>query len=514
MKKMVSLLLALVMLAACVSAVAEKYVSDEPVTLKLCVDEVGVAGASYADNLPVYQRIEELTGVTIEWEVIPTDFETVMSTRIASMMELPDILSVNVPNSTLIKSGVIIPLDGLVNENTPNLLRLLEENPDVAPTMYSADGVLYFLPCRMISFEGLAANPITFEVRYDWMQRLGIEDMPETIEDWHELLVAIRDNDPNQNGEADETPFCTTNQYGAKVFASAWGIDWMNDFYLDDEGIVQYAWNTEAARDYLATMRDWYAEGLIAADYLSGRDHWARMLEDNTGVSYWCAASGCDWCNDYNEKNPDTCDWLPVNPPLNVYTGEESFLPVNMTERIALNKLSITTMCENPEIAIKWLDFMFSDEGQRLTNVGIEGESYTLNADGSLNYLPKYWTDTDCWENRKRAGIEPSRYIPHILGDEYFAGMCIPYSERVMERCTPLVDYFRPALPTYSPTAEEDAVLSAVMTDIKTYTEEMINKYIIGTEDLDSFDAFVEKLDSIGLDEVIAIKQEQYERNN
>ncbi len=519
MKRFLSCLLAAAMLLCSTALAQEKIVTDEPFSIKLIVEDVGVAGASYEDNLPIYQEIEKRTGVSVDWETVATssdsaEYDTLISTRLAAMADLPDLLCSKANANMLINSGAIIPLDDLVAQHAPNLQKLLEDNPDVTPTLYSADGTLYFLPSRLLPFEGLAANPITFVVRKDWMDKCGIEKMPETIDEWHDLLVAFRDMDPNGNGLKDETPFCADSVYGAMVFACAWGIDWMNDFYLDENGKVTYAWNTEAARDYLATMRQWFAEGLIAPDYLSDRDMWSRMLEDQVGVSYWGAASGCDWCNDYNEKNPDTCDWLPVDPPKNVYTGEESFLPTANYERVSPRKMAITTACEDPVKAIKWLDYLFSDEGLRLTNIGIEGESYTLAEDGSIQYTPKYWTDADSWENRKRFGLEPPQTFPHVLGMEYFNGISLGYSTRVMERCYPLADCFKPVLPTYTPTEEEDMVLSAAMPDIETYTDEMINKFIIGTEPMEKFDDFVSKLDAIGLSDILEIKQAQYERNN
>ena len=50
------------------------------------------------------------------------------------------------------------------------------------------------------------------------------------------------------------------------------------------------------------------------------------------------------------------------------------------------------------------------------------------------------------------------------------------------------------------------------MTDIQTYQQEMFYKFILGDESLDNYDAFVEQLESMGIDEVVAVKQAQYDR--
>ena len=44
--------------------------------------------------------------------------------------------------------------------------------------------------------------------------------------------------------------------------------------------------------------------------------------------------------------------------------------------------VGITTACKDPVRAIKFLDYLCSDEGQVLINWGIEGVNYTLDADG------------------------------------------------------------------------------------------------------------------------------------
>lgn len=61
-------------------------------------------------------------------------------------------------------------------------------------------------------------------------------------------------------------------------------------------------------------------------------------------------------------------------------------------------------------------------------------------------------------------------------------------------------------------TADEADRLLFLQADMKTYTKEMIQKFIMGTESLDKYDAFLNQLDAMGLDEVLEIKQAQYDR--
>ena len=74
MKRIVALLLAALLVFTGAAMAEGKTVSEEPVTLKYAVSEVPVSGCSYADPLPVWKVLEEVTGVTIDWDVIPTEY--------------------------------------------------------------------------------------------------------------------------------------------------------------------------------------------------------------------------------------------------------------------------------------------------------------------------------------------------------------------------------------------------------------------------------------------------------
>ena len=55
-------------------------------------------------------------------------------------------------------------------------------------------------------------------------------------------------------------------------------------------------------------------------------------------------------------------------------------------------------------------------------------------------------------------------------------------------------------------------MINSIYTEIQTYKDEMINKFIMGKEPLDNFDNFVETLNSMGIEEVLAVEQAAYDR--
>ncbi|GMK37457.1 hypothetical protein PCCS19_05110 [Paenibacillus sp. CCS19] len=69
-------------------------------------------------------------------------------------------------------------------------------------------------------------------------------------------------------------------------------------------------------------------------------------------------------------------------------------------------------------------------------------------------------------------------------------------------------------MPPVSIAVEDSSRYASIMTDVNTYKDEMILKFIMGAEPLDKFDRFVETLKGLGIDEAIQIQQSALERYN
>ena len=72
--------------------------------------------------------------------------------------------------------------------------------------------------------------------------------------------------------------------------------------------------------------------------------------------------------------------------------------------------------------------------------------------------------------------------------------------------------YKSPSFPQVRPTLDEQDVLNRLQTDLNTYKTEWFDKFVTGQEPLSKFDEFVDGLNRLGAQEVIAVKQQQYER--
>ena len=75
-----------------------------------------------------------------------------------------------------------------------------------------------------------------------------------------------------------------------------------------------------------------------------------------------------------------------------------------------------------------------------------------------------------------------------------------------------LQQYMRNPWPFIYATADESSIISQYLVDITTYVEEMHVAFITGTASLDTFDNYLESLKNMNLDQILKVRQAQYER--
>ena len=136
-------------------------------------------------------------------------------------------------------------------------------------------------------------------------------------------------------------------------------------------------------------MHQWYEEGLIDPDFVSveatdigGHDE-ELLRSDNIGV-WWANANSI---SNYYSMCPTENFSIQ---PLNVYATDDHADHTSSVGRLFGNSISVagtclSATCSNPEAALAWLNFWYTEEGSMLQNYGVEGESYHL-VDGKVEY--------------------------------------------------------------------------------------------------------------------------------
>lgn len=75
-----------------------------------------------------------------------------------------------------------------------------------------------------------------------------------------------------------------------------------------------------------------------------------------------------------------------------------------------------------------------------------------------------------------------------------------------------LEQYIKAPFPAVYATEEEASIISLYLVDIQTYVEQMNVAFISGNSDMSTFDSYLTTLKNMNIEELIKIKQDQYNR--
>lgn len=467
--------------------------------------------------------MEERTNVHINWQVCGQTemlerFQVVLSTG-----EYPDIL---IPAGTNvypggyeqgIADGVLVDMDPLT-EYMPNYMLLVNSDPEVRKMAAYDDGKFHGIKTIQGTDTEIKGPGAVFGPTYrsDLLEKMG-EELPTTIEGWHQLLIKCRD--------AGMTAPMTLESDGGTALSLAWGVntDWSTNYWQYDysTGTVTYSPLVPAFEDWLKTMRDWYAEDLIDKNFTAGAaiitGDYSNIENDQTMLfDIWFGFQNGTFLHDAGFVSNENV-YMQGFPGVSLEEGGEVIKCVG--DSPVGQELFVTTAVKDPVIAAKWLDYCFTQESADFRYYGIEGESYTIE-NGEKTY-----TDAIL---HPEGDLTPSDQLGYYAMRTYGIGysnqqagdrLSIATSPNGRSAQIESIDLWAsPEKSIHLPAgvalnAEESELCNQYMTDIQTLVQEYMVKFIIG-EDTTPYSEFVEKLKSYHVDECVACWQAAADRYN
>lgn len=505
-------------------------VTQEPVTFKiLATSSTQIEDLATNEFTKWY---EEKTNVKIEWEIVPSeDALTSLNVRLAGG-DLPDLImgfSINRDLLALYGSqGVFLPLNDLIDEHGKEIARAFNEYPLFRPAITAADGNIYAFPELNDCFH--CQNPQKLWVYKPWLDALGLA-VPTTVEEYHALLTAIRNNDPNGNGSADE--IALTTNVSATQPAGQFPEYLVNAFgyaprrprlVVNSEGAIQAAYTQEYWKQAVAWMKQLYDEGIIPPEAFT-QDSTQLLGQGNNPdvpilgtVPYLYPGQFMD-IDSINGGR--WTDYVAI-PPLAGPDGYK-YSPHYPYDPFQVGKLIITSACENPDVAVKWADAFYNleitmrsqegnlDEQWRWATpdeVGIDGKpaiwKRLVSWDGSQNFCwrqhaPSYRSSTfrlgeaTAPEDANKS-LEPILY--RETNDNYF-----PYSTPSEWVVPPL--FF---------SSDDATILADNGEAILTYAEQTMALSITGQFDIEGqWEEYLSTLEQMGLPLVLETYQKAYD---
>jgi putative aldouronate transport system substrate-binding protein len=464
---------------------------------------------NYGDT-EIAKELTKKTGIKVEWLAPVVGQEKEQLNLMIASSDLPDIIEWNWAGDfpggpeKAINDGIFIKLNDVIDKYAPNLKKKYTDHPEWLKAAKTDSGTLYSFPFfrgdpYLQVFRGIV-------VRQDWLEDLKLP-VPETIDDWTTTLKAFKDN----KGSTAPLTFATT-AYMESAFLGAYGIS--SGIYVDN-GKVKYGNIDPAFKDYLTQLRKWYTDGLLDKNVGSVDDKTqdANMTSSKSGVTIGNVGGGIGKWQPVLQTN-DPKGKLGPAPYAVLKKGDKPEFG-QYDQAYTGPSAAITKSCKNVEVAARFMDYGYSNEGEILYNFGIEGVSYNM-----VNNYPTY-TDLIMKNPDK---LSPAAIMPkYIRGNsngsfvqrkEYMEQYAALPQQKDAIKTWMNTNASKHVIPKISYTSQESSEIATITNQINTYTSEMNLKFIMGVESLDNFDKYVSQLKKLGIDRYIQINQDALDRYN
>lgn len=470
---------------------------------------------SNLNEVPFFQEWQKRTGVKLKFTQPATGQSKEAFNVMLASGELPDMVEYDwlsgFPGGPekAINDGYILKLNDMIDKHAPNLKKYLKDHPDV-DKMVKTDNGSYFVFPFIRDHEDLMVYQGTM-LRKDWLDELGLP-VPETMDEWYTTLKAFKEK------KGSKAPLSFLSKPRAMegiyngAFIGAFGIHRL--FYIDNNQ-VKFGPAQPEYKQFLATFRKWYEEGLLDKNF-PGMDSKALDANITSGVSgamIGNAGSGIGkWLPALQAKDPKA-DLIAAPYPVMKKGDKPKFGQKDFAFTSITGNVAISAKTKNAELAVKMLDYGYGEQGHLFFNFGTPVVSYNLE-----NGYPKY---TDLIMNN------PEKLAPAQAMSLYFRGSyggTFIQDKRYIEQYLTLkqqkdalavwknTDNDKYGLPPVSPTPQEATEMAKIMNDVNTLVDEASLKIILGSEPLDYFDKYVEKLKTLRIDRAVEIQNAALDR--
>lgn len=482
---------------------------DEPTTLSYFVADdsnAAIMTTDWNDN-EFYQEMERRTGVHLEFEMVSSaDYQTNFNLMIASG-NLADMIYVGASYyaegvDAAIDDGYFLDLTDLVDEYMPNYekVRTSDVQYELLSTTDSGRlGAVYELR------QSKQGPWLGLWIRQDWLDDLGL-DTPVTFDDYHEVLTAFK----NEKGATAPLILNFSGSDGEFGTMSG-GLNVLNSWQLDETGKVNFGPYMDAWKEYVTIMHQWYTEGLIDPDFMATDERTADMAKVVTGASGVFAAL-YTMPSVYEAASEDpNMNLAPVNPPV-MNEGDEGH--IRLRDSYTSGNTAISADSENWEVALRWLDYLYTEEGALLANYGVEGDTFEFDENGEPVFTDKILNNENGWTMTQTvasylcpsAGIANwSDWTRELAGVPEKDQACYDVWSEFSD------DWRLPSSVTL--TQDESTERAALYADISTIVKEQTAQFISGALDIESnWDAYISALEASGMERAIEITQAAYDR--
>ena len=556
-RSMLSLLIALALLMACVPALATIEIQGDPRIAQEGEDitfTVFQALTSTVEDLSYEKNqatkiITDATGIKLEFITAPAADKLTKLNLLLNSGDYPDIISAvgtlsRAEMAMYADQGIFVDMSEYITpELAPNAYEIFASNAAAKLVCTGTDGGIYSLPEINECYHCLHGNGRAWYYM-PWMAQYEA-GVPTTTDELEAYLKWILETDVNGNGDAtDEVPlaFPKDNNNRFIIWISNFFQPYTSDHYrVEADGTISALFVNEEYKQTLEYANKLYSEGLILEDCFSVATEDLRTVgEDPNGarlgvVVGWGPEDGV-------AKAGTTLRWYeygllsPVEGPTGaryaVYSGDWGSVRSGWF---------VTDICENVEYATRLGDLLLDEYFGYTTYIGPKGVSWDDPNEGALGFngqpaqfreLVAYGTqETNCsWDQSNIT----NRYVDFRMSQEaegvdlihqYLDGdFSLKEEVAKLGSYNEVMKYYEceknlhpyiidestivPSLLYADDVADQVADATAL---VDAYRTEMLAAFVTGTRSLDEYDQYVQEMNDMGLGIILDAKNAAYQ---
>ena len=487
------------------------------------------------DDYIMLQEMEDTTNVDIEWELVESSTYNDRKAVMLTSNDLPDVVKDGLTATEITRyasSGTIIPLDELQDQYAPYYIAAMDSDygKEVAMRGCSTapDGHRYTFACTGLA-PWIGLNRIG-AINTDWLEAVDM-DMPTSLEELEEVLVAFKTQDPNGNGEADEIPLSWQGAVMGTDGAWDFGLNWLADSFgcpspqnmmNVKDGEVYFVGATEEFKEFLKWLNSLSNQGLLDTEGFSqsGDQYTAKKTSETPVLG---VASVWEIGDDF--ATMDAYDHYAYLDPLTGLNGEEA-TPYTTVYDAAIGWWAVTSACKNPEIAVRVADYFYEDpkrnleliEGRMGDEVSEEEQIRQVpctvcnNGEAYMVADPPEGVNTQTFRNK----CCPSSGVPYYIPTEaYEKYQHLHYTDAKAEKirnnkANPNADL--ETIPSLMLSEEESDTINQIQSTLLTETYRVTAEFVVNGGIDEGWDAYLAQLESMGVNDMVAAYQTAYDR--
>ncbi|WP_239616388.1 ABC transporter substrate-binding protein [Cohnella mopanensis] len=488
--------------------------SDEPVSYSMMYSDH--EGYPYQKNWRLWSAIQEKTNVTFDLTLAARSEYENQKALLVNSGDAPYIIPKTYDESPFIAGGQIVPISDYV-QYMPNYEKAVKDwgmEKDLKAKL-QADGKYYVLPGLWEN----AAGGYSYVIRKDIFEKAGVDVTQEanwTYEDFYEAMKKVKESTGAKYVMSDRFKGDSLLKVAGVEYGVRAGWDLANGLKFDNAAQKFYFSNsTEDYKSFLTFFNKLVKEGILDPESFTAEDD-PQLAKFYKGDIFAMSANYQNVAEMMTKMQVPDAELYMITMP----GGPKGKLQIEasrLENGIMISKNALKDLGEEKFIEmLRFVDWLwYSDEGQTLSLWGVEGETYTKDANGDIKL------NSDITYN----GLNPEA-TKKLNFDFGFGGGVFAYGGTNKLRTSKMSDgerdYVNRVLgqrqareidPPVMATVDESEEMNLIQKPLMDYVKTMTLKFITGQADITKdWDAYVAQVKASGSERYASKANEIFEK--